>query len=59
MPGLQANVLIVRLVSRLRPNGRLRFTLGRPKFQTGSPNGHLKLMILRLTSSEQTSNRLP
>ena len=59
MPGLQANVLIVRLVSRLRPNGRLRFTLGPPKFQTGSPNGHLKLMIIRLTSSEQTSNRLP
>ena len=33
-------------------------TLGRPKFQTGSPNGHSKLMILRLTSSEQKQNSL-
>ena len=33
----------------------LLFTLGRPKFQTGSPNGGLKLMILRLTSGEQTT----
>ena len=32
-----------------------RFTLGRPKFQTGNPNRCLKLMILRLTSSEQTT----
>ena len=42
------------------PGGQrhLQFTLGRPKFQTGSPNGHLKLMILRLTSSEQKQNSL-
>ena len=32
----------------------LRFILGRPKFQTGSPNGRLKRIILRLTSGEQT-----
>ena len=41
--------------SRLLPSRDLRFALGRPKFQTGSPNGSLRLTIFRLTSSEQTT----
>ena len=41
--------------SRLLPSSDLRFALGRPKFQTRSPNGSLRLTIFRLTSSEQTT----
>ena len=37
------------------PNGRVQFARGWPKFQTRSPNGRLKLLILRLTSDVRTT----
>ena len=48
--------IIGKAIPRLLPNGSqrlLRFTLRRPKSQTGSPN--LKRIILRLNFGEQTT----
>ena len=47
--------ILVRKAARSAPEALTISPRGRPKFQTRSPNGHLKLMILRITSCERTT----
>ena len=47
--------ILVRKAARSAPEALTISPRGRPKFQTRSPNGRLKLMILRITSCEWTT----
>ena len=47
--------ILFRKAARSAPEALTISPRGRPKFQTRSPNGHLKLMILRITSCERTT----